>query len=212
MTCQLKVIHFIRSALRQRFDVIHCHFLIHYWFTADSAFPIILCIHCLFLVVSERFALWHHHSPAFQDIDGMQYDSIHHPSSYGFLKSEPVWYPYSVFRSSYQISFLPGIPGLIFCKWHEKSALFSQDTIRKTYTNLSHYDSILMSGRIVQPIRKDGAILTLIFNLHVVVSATLDITLLLMITAPFVIYLTKKRKKRTKDKTAKRSRPTKDKK
>ena len=69
-----------------------------------------------------------------------------------------------------------------------------------------------MSGRIVQPIRKDGAILTLIFNLHVVVSATLDITLLLMITAPFVIYLTKKRKKRTKDKTAKRSRPTKDKK
>lgn len=83
---------------------------------------------------------------------------------------------------------------------------------QKLCTILSDCGSIIISGRIAQPIRKDGAILALILNLHVVVSATIDITLLLMITAPFAIHFAKKRKKRTKDKTAKRRKPTKDKK
>lgn len=59
---------------------------------------------------------------------------------------------------------------------------------------------------------KDGAILTLILNLHVVVNTTFAFTLSLMITAYFVNKIHKWYKKHTKDKTAKCRKTTKDKK
>lgn len=59
---------------------------------------------------------------------------------------------------------------------------------------------------------KDGASLTLIINLHVVVDITLALSLTLMITAYFVNKFHKWYKKHTKDKTAKCRKTTKDKK
>lgn len=54
--------------------------------------------------------------------------------------------------------------------------------------------------------------MTLIFNLHVVVNTTFVFTLSLMIAASCALRYYKKCKKRTKDKTAKCGKPTKDKK
>ena len=59
---------------------------------------------------------------------------------------------------------------------------------------------------------KDGAILTLTLNLHVVIDTTLVLTFSLMITTYFAKKFRKWCKKRTKDKTAKCRKTTKDKK
>lgn len=54
--------------------------------------------------------------------------------------------------------------------------------------------------------------MALVFNLHVIINATFALDLSLMITASYLLYLQRKSKKRTKDKTAKSGKPTKDKK
>ena len=54
--------------------------------------------------------------------------------------------------------------------------------------------------------------MTLVLNLNVVVNITLTVTIILTITASLMFYYEKKCKKHTKDKTAKRRKPTKDKK
>lgn len=61
------------------------------------------------------------------------------------------------------------------------------------------------------PIRKGWCCMTLILNLNVVVKTSFVFDLSLMITASFALYYHWKRKKRTKDKTAKCGKPTKDK-
>lgn len=87
-----------------------------------------------------------------------------------------------------------------------------QDTKRKNMYKLVKlwYIKIVMGVWIA--IWKDGAILTLIIDLHVVIDTTLVLTFTLMIATYFAKKFRKWCKKRTKDKTANCRKTTKDKK
>ena len=77
---------------------------------------------------------------------------------------------------------------------------------------MSNYGIMITNGRMAWPIRKVWCYMALVFNLHVIINATFALDLSLMITASYLLYLQRKSKKRTKDKTAKSGKPTKDKK
>ena len=87
-----------------------------------------------------------------------------------------------------------------------------QDTKRKYIYKIFKlwYIEIVMGVWIT--IWKDGAILTLIIDLHVVIDTTLVLTFSLMITTYFANTFRKWCKKRTKDKTVKCRKTTKGKK